>query len=40
MSTSVANHQLIAESGEVVHPEPFEALPLQVAALFGDVDDE
>jgi Uma2 family endonuclease len=30
---------LIAESGEVVHPEPFEALPLQVAALFGDVDD-
>jgi Uma2 family endonuclease len=31
---------LIAESGEVVHPEPFEALPLQVAALFGDVIGE
>jgi Uma2 family endonuclease len=30
---------LIAERGEVVHPEPFEALPLRVAALFGDVDE-
>lgn len=27
---------LIAERGEGVHPEPFEALPLRVGALFGD----
>ncbi len=27
---------LIAELGEEVHPEPFEALPLRVGALFGD----
>ncbi len=30
---------LIAERGEEVHPEPFEALPLRVGALFGDDDD-
>lgn len=30
---------LIAERGEEVHPEPFEALPLRVSALFGDDDD-
>lgn len=30
---------LIAERGETVHPEPFQALPLPVAALFGDLDD-
>jgi Uma2 family endonuclease len=30
---------LIAERGETVNPEPFEALPLPVAALFGDLDD-
>jgi Uma2 family endonuclease len=30
---------LIAERGERVRPEPFEALPLEVAALFGDVDE-
>jgi Uma2 family endonuclease len=27
---------LIAERGEEVHPEPFEAIPLLVGALFGD----
>jgi len=30
---------LIAERGEAVHPEPFDALLLRVGALFGD-DDE
>jgi Uma2 family endonuclease len=30
---------LIAERGEEVHAEPFEALPLRVGALFGD-DEE
>jgi Uma2 family endonuclease len=31
---------LIAERGERVNPEPFEALPLQVGVLFGDDPDE
>lgn len=31
---------LIAERGEEVRPEPFEALPLRVSALFGDDDDQ
>jgi len=32
---------LHAERGEIVHPEPFEAIPLQVSVLFGDdADDE
>jgi Uma2 family endonuclease len=31
---------LIAERGEEVRPEPFDALPLRVAALFGDDDAE
>lgn len=30
---------LAAERGEVVHPEPFDAVALQVGVLFGD-DDE
>jgi Uma2 family endonuclease len=29
---------LIAERGEEVRPEPFEAIPLRVGALFGDED--
>lgn len=31
---------LIAERGEEVRPEPFDALPLRVGALFGDDDAE
>ena len=31
---------LVAERGEQVHPEPFEAVPLHVGALFGDDDPE
>jgi hypothetical protein len=31
---------LIAERGEEVRPEPFDALPLRVGALFGDDDEE
>lgn len=31
---------LHAERGEIVHPEPFEAIPLQVSVLFGDDADE
>ena len=31
---------LIAERGEEVRPEPFDALPLQVSALFGDADED
>jgi Uma2 family endonuclease len=31
---------LVAERGERVRPEPFDALPLQVGALFGDEEDE
>lgn len=31
---------LTAERGEVVHPEPFDALPLHVGALFGDEDSD
>ncbi|MCX4242586.1 Uma2 family endonuclease [Paraliomyxa miuraensis] len=31
---------LIAERGEEVRPEPFEALPLRVGALFGDDDED
>jgi Uma2 family endonuclease len=31
---------LIAERGEEVRPEPFDALPLRVGALFGDEDDD
>ena len=31
---------LIAERGEEVRPEPFDALPLRVGALFGDEDEE
>lgn len=27
---------LAAERGEVVHPEPFEVTPIEVAVLFGD----
>jgi hypothetical protein len=30
---------LVAERGEEVRPEPFEAIPLRVGALFGD-DEE
>lgn len=30
---------LIAERGEEVRPEPFEAIPLRVGALFGDEED-
>ena len=32
--------QTIAERGEEVRPEPFDALPLRVGALFGDDDAE
>jgi hypothetical protein len=31
---------LTAERGERVQPEPFEAIPLLVGALFGDEEDE
>ena len=31
---------LSGERGEVVHPEPFEAVPLKVAVLLGDEDDD
>jgi Uma2 family endonuclease len=31
---------LIAERGEEVRPEPFDALPLRIGALFGDDEDE
>jgi Uma2 family endonuclease len=31
---------LIAERGEEVRPEPFDALPLRVGTLFGDDDEE
>lgn len=30
---------LIAERGEEVRPEPFEAIPLRVGALFGDEEE-
>ena len=30
---------LVAERGEEVRPEPFEAIPLRVSALFGDDED-
>lgn len=31
---------VVAERGEEVRAEPFEALPLKVGVLFGDEDDE
>lgn len=31
---------LAATETEVVRPEPFDAVPLELRALFGDVDDE
>lgn len=31
---------LVAERGEVVHAEPFDATPLQVGILFGDDEEE
>jgi Uma2 family endonuclease len=31
---------LVAERGDVVRAEPFEAIPLQVGVLFGDEEDE
>jgi Uma2 family endonuclease len=31
---------LVAERGELVRPEPFEAIPLAVGVLFGDDEDE
>jgi Uma2 family endonuclease len=31
---------MTAERGEEVRPEPFEAIPLRVAALFGDDEDD
>ncbi len=31
---------LVAERGDEVRPEPFEAVPLMVGVLFGDDDDE
>jgi Uma2 family endonuclease len=31
---------LVAERGETVNAEPFDALPLQVGVLFGDDEDE
>jgi Uma2 family endonuclease len=31
---------LVAERGETVRPEPFEAIALRIGVLFGDDDDE
>ncbi len=31
---------LVAERGETVRAEPFEAIPLQVGLFFGDDEDE
>ena len=30
----------VAERGEIIHPEPFEAMPLHVGFLFGDDPEE